>query len=94
MYMTLKHTRVRRSGRVTIVTIARPDVYNALHSEAHYELADVFDDFARDRDQLVAIITGEGDKAFCAGSDLKWQAAGIGMNRHTSCAAIIPQGRE
>ena len=34
------------------------------------------DDFAADPEQWVAIITGAGDKAFCAGNDLKWQAAG------------------
>ena len=36
----------------------------------------VFDDFSADPEQWVAIVTGAGDKAFCAGNDLKWQAAG------------------
>jgi crotonobetainyl-CoA hydratase len=70
--------RVERDGRLTIVTIDRPAVYNALHPPAHFEFAAVFDDFAADPDQWVAIITGAGDKAFCAGNDLKYQAAGSG----------------
>ncbi|MGH6971311.1 MAG: enoyl-CoA hydratase-related protein, partial [Caulobacteraceae bacterium] len=52
------------------------EVYNALHIDAHFELNKTFDDFAADPEQWVAIVTGAGDKAFCAGNDLKWQAAG------------------
>ena len=45
-------------------------------STPHFELNKVFDDFSADPEQWVAIVTGAGDKAFCAGNDLKWQAAG------------------
>src|ERR1700749_3850159 len=74
--MELKFSQVIRKGPITIVTLSRPEVYNALHIEAHFELNKVFDDFAADPAQWVAIVTGAGDKAFCAGNDLKWQAAG------------------
>src|ERR1700690_2051761 len=74
--MDLKFSKVTRKGPVTIVTLSRPEVYNALHTDAHFELDRVFDDFSADPEQWVAIITGAGDKAFCAGNDLKWQAAG------------------
>ena len=74
--MDLKFSQVTRKGPVTIVTLSRPEVYNALHIDAHFELNKVFDDFADDPEQWVAIVTGAGDKAFCAGNDLKWQAAG------------------
>src|ERR1700750_1375764 len=74
--MDLKFSTVTRKGPVTIVTLSRPEVYNALHIDAHFELNKVFDDFAGDPEQWVAIVTGAGDKAFCAGNDLKWQAAG------------------
>lgn len=67
---------VETEGRLTIVTIERPEVMNALHPPANAELAEVFDDFAADRDQWVAIITGAGDRAFSAGNDLKYQASG------------------
>jgi crotonobetainyl-CoA hydratase len=74
--MELKFSKVERKGPITIVTLSRPEVYNALHIDAHFELNKVFDDFSADPEQWVAIVTGAGDKAFCAGNDLKWQAAG------------------
>src|SRR4030088_3517512 len=74
--MDLKFSKVTRKGPVTIVTLSRPEVYNALHTNAHFELQKVFDDFVADPVQWVAIVTGAGDKAFCAGNDLKSEAAG------------------
>jgi hypothetical protein len=74
--MELKFSKVERKGSITIVTLSRPEVYNALHTDAHFELNKVFDDFSADPEQWIAIVTGSGDKAFCAGNDLKWQAAG------------------
>jgi enoyl-CoA hydratase/carnithine racemase len=68
--------RVEREGRLTIVTLNRPEVLNALHAPAHVELSDVFDKFAADPDQWVAIVTGAGERAFSAGNDLKVTAAG------------------
>src|SRR6195952_6076934 len=73
--MDLKFSKVTRKGPITTITLSRPEVYNALHIDAHFELNKVFDDFSADPDQWVAIVTGAGDKAFCAGNDLKWQGA-------------------
>jgi len=67
----LRHCRVERDGPVTLVTITRPKAMNALHPAANAELARVFDDFAADPDQWIAILTGEGERAFSAGNDLK-----------------------
>jgi len=77
--MAWHYVEVAREGPLTIVTINRPEVHNALNSEAHDELKAIFDDFAADDRQWVAIITGAGQKAFCAGHDLKQQAAGGGL---------------
>jgi 1,4-dihydroxy-2-naphthoyl-CoA synthase len=60
--MDLKFSKVARKGPVTTVTLSRPEVYNALHIEAHFELNKVFDDFCADPEQWVAIVTGAGDK--------------------------------
>ncbi len=78
--------KVEREGRLTIVTLNRPEVMNALHAPAHLELAGVFDDFAADPEQWVAIVTGAGERAFSAGNDLKVTAAGGG-----STATILPR---
>ncbi|MBO6565053.1 MAG: enoyl-CoA hydratase/isomerase family protein [Pseudomonadales bacterium] len=71
---------VRKEGPLTIVTIERAEVMNSLHPPGNRELAEVFDDFAADPDQWVAIITGAGDRAFSAGNDLKYQASGGDMS--------------
>jgi crotonobetainyl-CoA hydratase len=68
--------KVERDGGLTIVTINRPEVYNALHPPAHFEFDEVFNSFRDDPEQWIAIVTGAGDKAFSAGNDLKYQAAG------------------
>jgi len=46
--MDLKFSKVTRKGPITIVTLSRPEVYNALHTDAHFELNKVFDDFCAD----------------------------------------------
>lgn len=70
---------VSRDGNTLIVEINRPEKMNAVHPPANKELGDVFDDFANDKDLWVAIITGAGDRAFCAGNDLRYQAEGGDM---------------
>ena len=72
--------KAERDGKLLIVTINRPDVMNAVHPPANHELAKVFDDFARDPELWVAIVTGAGDKAFSAGNDLKYTASGQKMS--------------
>ncbi|MFB9125797.1 enoyl-CoA hydratase [Paraburkholderia dipogonis] len=69
--MNLKFTACEKRGPVLIVMIDRPDARNALNLEAHHELGRIFDDFDEDPSLRVAIITGRGSKAFCAGSDIK-----------------------
>ncbi len=71
-----KSCTIQRDGRLLIVTLNRPERLNALHFPAHFELAEVWDEFAADPELWVAIITGVGNKAFCAGNDLRYQAEG------------------
>lgn len=82
--MSFEFCTVARQDRLTIVTMNRPDVMNALHPPANFELAQIFDDFEADPDQWVAIITGAGEKAFSAGNDLKYQASGGDMKMPAS----------
>ncbi len=74
--MAYQYVVVEKDGPVTTVTLNRPEVMNALHSDAHFELDEVFNNFAADESQWVAIVTGAGDRAFSAGNDLKHQARG------------------
>jgi enoyl-CoA hydratase/carnithine racemase len=73
--MAYEFVKVERDGPITTITLNRPEVMNALHAEAHFELAEIFDAFAADKDQWVAIVTGAGERAFSAGNDLKVQAS-------------------
>jgi crotonobetainyl-CoA hydratase len=63
--------RIARHERVTRITLDRPEVLNALDGPMHHALQAAFDDFASDPDQHVCVLTGAGERAFCAGSDLK-----------------------
>lgn len=69
-----EYSKAEVDGNLMIITIDRPEVYNALHPMAGEELSGHFDEFAENPDLWVAIITGAGDKAFCAGNDLKYHS--------------------
>ncbi len=58
-------------GPVRLITINRPNQMNSLDFEANEELVEVWRAFASDEAARVAVITGAGGKAFCAGADLK-----------------------
>jgi len=69
--MSYEFIIVERAGRVTTITMNRPEVMNALHAPAQFEMDEALNAFAADPDQWVAILTGAGGRAFCAGGDLK-----------------------
>ena len=56
------------------LTINRPEARNALNKVARDAFGEAAESFAADADANVLIITGAGDKAFCAGADLKEMA--------------------
>ena len=58
-------------GAVTIITINRPERRNAINAEVREGLSSAWKRFEADPAAQVAILTGAGDKAFCAGMDLK-----------------------
>lgn len=56
--------------RVLVITLNRPGVRNAVDGDAADLLAAAWERFREDDDLWVAVLTGAGDKAFCAGADL------------------------
>jgi enoyl-CoA hydratase/carnithine racemase len=58
-------------GRVRLITINRPDKMNSLDFAANDSLIAAWREFNADDDARVAVVTGAGDQAFCAGADLK-----------------------
>jgi|TARA_B110000467_G_C18326130_1_gene489139 crotonobetainyl-CoA hydratase len=73
-----------RDGHILTITLNRPERMNALHSPAHFELHEIFDEFENDPDLWVGILTGAGDRAFSAGNDLRWQAEGGSREKPSS----------
>ena len=82
--MDYEFSKLEKREKLWIITLNRPEKMNALHPPAHFELEKIFDDFSNDENAWVAIITGEGERAFCAGNDLRYQAEGGKMERNNS----------
>lgn len=64
-----------RDDGIVIITLNRPETRNALSKEIRAGLFQAWDRFERDPALRIAILTGAGDKAFCAGGDLKEMVA-------------------
>ncbi len=60
-----------KEGRIAIFTINRPEAMNSLNSDVRREMHEAMLDFRDDHELWVGIITGAGEKAFCAGADIK-----------------------
>ena len=73
--MTHAPVRVEHDGPVTIVTIDRREVSNAVDRPTAEALADAFRAFDADADARVGVLAGDHG-TFCAGADLKAIAAG------------------
>jgi enoyl-CoA hydratase len=69
---------VRRDGPVTVVTIDRPEVRNAVDGPTAAALLAAFEEFDADATQHAAVLTGGGG-TFCAGADLAALQAGVAM---------------
>ena len=65
-----KQILVERDGHVARVTINRPNRRNALSFAAWQSLAAAFDNLAADPTVRVVVLTGAGERAFCAGNDI------------------------
>ena len=69
-YQTLKAEA--RDPHVLVVTLNRPEVLNAINTQMGRELYDLWTRLtAEPGDTRCVVLTGAGDKAFCAGGDLK-----------------------
>lgn len=67
-YETIEH---RYENGIGYVTINRPEVLNALNSKVFRELGEVFEEILLNDEIRVVILTGKGEKAFVAGSDIR-----------------------
>lgn len=61
----------RKEGQVALLTIDRPEVFNCLNVETLKQMRVHIQDIGFDKEIRAVIVTGAGEKAFCAGADLK-----------------------
>lgn len=76
---------VERQDHVMIVTLNRPEARNSVNLEVTLRVGEALEEAEQDPDVWVVVVTGAGDKAFCAGADLKAVARG---------EAFFPEGKE
>jgi enoyl-CoA hydratase/carnithine racemase len=86
------HVVVEREGMVGIITLNRPEKLNAVTPEMAAALIEAVEEFNRDDGVRCIILTGAGERAFCAGSDIKtlddYDTAWNFRNRPDYCDAI------
>jgi len=69
--MEFKNTLYEKSEGIATITINRPEALNALNHKTINELLARVEEAEKDENIKVIVITGSGDRAFCAGADLK-----------------------
>ena len=69
---------IDRRGTVTVLTINRPEVHNAVDGETAELITEGVEAFAENDEARVLIVAGAGGKAFCSGADLKDAGSLIG----------------
>lgn len=69
--MEWKTVKVIKEGHIATIMINRPEASNALNTQLAIDMKSAVDYVAVDKNIWVAILTGAGEKAFCAGADLK-----------------------
>jgi crotonobetainyl-CoA hydratase len=67
---------IERHGHVLVATINRPEVRNAVNLAVTTGLGDALNQAEHDHDIWAVVVTGAGDRSFCAGADLKAVARG------------------
>lgn len=62
---------VTRQGNIAVIAFNRPDAYNALNTQMATDLLAVLEELELDNEVFCAVLTAQGEKAFCVGADLK-----------------------
>ena len=82
--MTDSSVLFEKRGQAFWITINRPEKRNALNADVIAGLARGYREAHDDKDVRVIVLTGAGDKAFCAGADLQNSGAAFEIGR-ASC---------
>ncbi|MDP6561050.1 MAG: enoyl-CoA hydratase-related protein [Candidatus Binatia bacterium] len=85
-----------KKDRVAYLTLNRPESMNAISRELRGALNGAWNDFNSDDDLWVAIVTGTGERAFCAGMDMKERAsrdAAGPVGQQSPLPSIVPASK-
>ncbi len=66
-----QNIRIENQGRISILTISRPESLNALNKQTISELSNALEELEQSKECRVVLLTGEGEKSFVAGADIK-----------------------
>lgn len=69
-YSRYQHLLVEVKDGIALVTLNRPEAFNATDNRMHWELTQIWPDIDSDPEVRIAVVTGAGDRAFSAGGDL------------------------
>ena len=81
-----------RRGHTALITLNRPERRNALSPDVFRRLREVWDQFDADSEARVAVLTGAGDRAFCAGADLRVMDESGGIENFGRSDELRPRG--
>ncbi len=69
--MNYETIKLARQGHIAVLSFNRPEAMNALSTQMARELLAALEELEQDDDVFAAVLTAEGDRAFCVGADLK-----------------------
>lgn len=69
--MEWETVKIKKDGHIAIITINRPEAANALNTQLAIDMTNAIEYAQKDKEIWVAIMTGAGERAFCAGADLR-----------------------
>src|SRR5919199_1690567 len=69
---TMKYIQLEPQGDIAILRINRPEALNAVNLDVISELSKIIDIIAADDSIKVLVITGAGERSFCAGADISY----------------------
>jgi 3-hydroxypropionyl-coenzyme A dehydratase len=69
---TMKYIQLEPQADIAIIKINRPEALNALNTDVIFELSRTIDIIGVDDDIKAVIITGVGERSFCAGADISY----------------------